>query len=306
MTKVLIATVKPFAKAAVEQIKTTFDNAGYEYRFLEKYSGEEELINAVKDIDAMIIRSDKITPAVIDAANKLKIIVRAGAGYDNVNLEAATAKAITVMNTPGQNSNAVAELVFGMMVFQARNHFNGTSGNELKGKKIGIHAYGNVGKNVARIARGFDMEVAAFDPFVPKEVIEADGVQVYDKIEELYSNCDYISLHIPANKQTIKSINFELLSNLKDHAVLVNTARKEVIDENDLIKIFENREDFQYISDVAPDNKAVIAERFEGRFFFTPKKMGAQTAEANINAGKAAANQIINYIKNGDTTFKVN
>jgi len=306
MPKVLIATVKPFAKAAVDQIKSVFDKAGYEYRFLEKYNGESELIEAVKDVDAMIIRSDKVTPAVIDAAGNLKIVVRAGAGYDNVNLEAATAKGVTVMNTPGQNSNAVAELVMGMMVFQARNHFNGTSGSELKGKKIGIHAYGNVGKNVARIAKGFGMEVAAFDPFVPKEAIEADGVQVFDKVEDMYADCDYVSLHIPANQHTIKSINRELLLNMKDNAVLINTARKEVIDEDDLIKVFEEKEGFQYISDVAPDNKAVIAEKFEGRFFFTPKKMGAQTAEANINAGKAAANQIIGFIENGDATFKVN
>ncbi len=306
MPKVLIATVKPFAKAAVEQIKSVFDNAGYEYRFLEKYEGEGELLTAVKDVDAMIIRSDKVTPAVIDAAQNLKIVVRAGAGYDNVNLEAAAAKGITVMNTPGQNSNAVAELVLGMMVFQARNHFNGTSGTELKGKKIGIHAYGNVGKNVARIAKGFGMSVAAFDPFVPKEAMEADGVQVFDKVEEMYADCDYVSLHIPANQHTIKSINHALLSNMKDHAVLINTARKEVIDEEDIVKVFEEKPGFQYLSDVAPDNKAVIAEKFEGRFFFTPKKMGAQTAEANINAGKAAANQIIGFIEKGDATFKVN
>ncbi len=306
MPKVLIATVKPFAKAAVEQIKKVLDEAGYEYSFLEKYNGEEELINAVKGVDAMIVRSDKITPAVIEAADQLKIVVRAGAGYDNVNLEAATAKGIVVMNTPGQNSNAVAELVLGMMVYQVRNHFNGTSGSELKGKKIGIHAYGNVGKNVSRIAKGFGMDVAAFDPFVPKESIEADHVQVYDKVEDMYAECDFVSLHIPANKHTIKSINYDLLSKMKPNAVLVNTARKEVIHEDDLVKIFEEKEGFSYISDIAPDNKETIAERFEGRFFFTPKKMGAQTAEANINAGIAAASQIIGYINNGDATFKVN
>jgi len=275
-------------------------------QFLEKYSGEEELINAVKGVDAMIIRSDKITPAVISAADNLKIVVRAGAGYDNVNLEAATAKGIVVMNTPGQNSNAVAELVLGMMIFQARNHFNGTSGRELKGKKIGIHAYGNVGKNVSRIAKGFGMEVAAFDPFVPKDAIEADEVQVYENLADMYAECDYVSLHIPANKHTIQSINYDLLSKMKPGAVLINTARKEVIHEDDLVKIFTERENFQYISDIAPDNKDMIAEKFEGRFFFTPKKMGAQTAEANINAGIAAANQITGYINNGDATFKVN
>ena len=306
MPTVLIATVKPFAKAAVEKIKSILEDAGYSYRFLEKYNGEEELIEAAKSADAMIIRSDKITPAVIEAADKLKIVVRAGAGYDNVNLEAATAKGIVVMNTPGQNSNAVAELVLGMMVFQARNHFNGVSGTELKGKKIGLHAYGNVSRNVSRIAKGFGMDVAAFDPFVSKESIEAEGVQVYDNVEDMYAECDFVSLHIPANKHTIGSINYQLLSKMKNSAVLVNTARKEVIHEEDLIKIFEEKEHFQYISDVAPGNKGLIAEKFEGRFFFTPKKMGAQTAEANINAGIAAANQIIQYIENGNATFKVN
>jgi D-3-phosphoglycerate dehydrogenase len=306
MTKVLIATVKPFAAEAVTQIKKVLDEAGYEYTFLEKYNGEEELIAAVKDADALIIRSDKVTPAVLDAANKLKIVVRAGAGYDNVDLAAATEKGVVVMNTPGQNSNAVAELVLGMMVYQARNHFNGTSGRELKGKKIGIHAYGNVGKNVSRIAKGFGMNVGAYDPFVAKEAMEADGVKVYDTVEEMYADCDYVSLHIPATKQTIKSINYGLLSKMKDDATLVNTARKEVVDEDDLLKIFEEKKGFKYVSDIAPDNKEVIAEKFEGRYFFTPKKMGAQTAEANINAGIAAAKQIIGFIENGDTTYKVN
>ena len=306
MTKVLIATVKPFAGEAVEQIKKVFNGAGYEYSFLEKYNGEAELINAVKDAEALIIRSDKVTPAVLEAAGKLKIIVRAGAGYDNVDLDAATAKGVVVMNTPGQNSNAVAELVLGMMVYQARNHFNGTSGRELKGKKLGIHAYGNVGKNVSRIAKGFGMIVGAYDPFVKKEDIEADGVKVYETVDEMYADSDYVSLHIPATKQTIKSINHKLLSKMKDDATLVNTARKEVIDEDDLIKIFEEKSGFKYISDIAPDNKDVIAEKFEGRFFFTPKKMGAQTAEANINAGIAAAKQIIDFLENGNTTFKVN
>jgi len=306
MAKVLIATVKPFAQEAVEQIKKVLDEAGYEYRFLEKYNDEQELIEAVKEADALIVRSDKITPAVLDAAKNLKIVVRAGAGYDNIDLEAATAKGVVVMNTPGQNSNAVAELVLGMMVYQARNHFNGSAGRELKGKKIGIHAYGNVGKNVSRIAKGFGMVVGAYDPFVSKETMEADGVKVYDKVEEMYADCDYISLHIPATKQTIKSINYELLSHMKDHATLVNTARKEIINEEDLIKIFEEKPGFSYVSDIAPDNKEEIANKFDGRYFFTPKKMGAQTAEANINAGIAAAKQIIAFIEKGDTTFKVN
>lgn len=306
MKKVLIATDKPFAKAAVDQIKAEVEKAGYLCEFFEKYTSQEQLIEAVKGADALIVRSDLITPEVIAAADKLKIVVRAGAGFDNVNLPAATAKNIVVMNTPGQNSNAVAELALGMMVFQARNHFNGSSGTELLGKKLGIHAYGNVGKLVARIAKGFGMEIYAFDPFVAKADIEADGVHTVDTVEKLYSSCDYISLHIPANAQTKQSINFELLSKMKKGGVLVNTARKEVIHEDDLVKVFEANEGFKYLSDIAPDNKTLIEEKFAGRCFFTPKKMGAQTAEANINAGIAAAKQIIAFFEKGDTTFKVN
>ncbi len=306
MTKVLVATVKPFAGAAVEQIKGIFSEVGYECEFLEKYNGQDELIDAVTNVDAMIVRSDKITPEVINAAANLKIVVRAGAGFDNVNLSAASQHDVVVMNTPGQNSNAVAELVLGMIVYQARNHFNGTAGTELRCKKIGIHAYGNVGKLVAKIAKGFGMEVFAYDPFVSKKTIENDAVTVMDTVEEMYRICDYVSLHIPANKNTIKSINYKLLSVMKNNAVLINTARKEVIDEDDLIKIFNDKTNFNYIADVAPDNKDVLIEKYPNRYFFTPKKMGAQTSEANINAGKAAANQIINFINKGDTTFKVN
>ncbi len=306
MTKVLVATVKPFAKAAVNQIKSTFEKAGYDCSFFEKYESQDELKMAVADAEALIIRSDKITEEIMDAAPKLKIVVRAGAGFDNVDLVAATAHNIVVMNTPGQNSNAVAELVLGMLVFQARNHFNGKPGTELKGKKLGIQAYGHVGKNVARIAKGFGMEVFAFDPFVAKADIEADGVHVFDNLEVLYKTCDYISLHIPANKHTIKSINYGLLSMMKPGATLINTARKEVIHEDDLLKIFHDRADFCYISDIAPDNHGIIEEEFGHRCFFTPKKMGAQTAEANINAGIAASNQIIAFLEKGDTTFKVN
>ena len=306
MTKVLVATEKPFAAAAVNEIKTIFTEAGYDCEFFEKYNGQDELIAAVADADAMIVRSDKITPEVLNAASKLKIVIRAGAGYDNVNLETSTKNNVVVMNTPGQNSNAVAELVLGMMVYQARNHFKGTSGTELCCKKIGIHAYGNVGKLVAKIAKGFGMNVYAYDPFVAKEVIEADGVTVLDSVEELYSNCDYISLHIPANEHTIKSINYDLLSKMKDNAVLVNTARKEVINEDDMLKIFESKAGFKYLSDIAPANKDILIEKYSDRCFFTPKKMGAQTAEANINAGKAAAYQIINFINKGDITYKVN
>jgi len=306
MTKVLIATVKPFAPAAVSEIKSTLDAAAYDYTFFEKYSTQDELIEAVKDADALIIRSDKITREVLEAAANLKIVVRAGAGYDNVDLAAATEKGVVVMNTPGQNSNAVAELALGMMVYQARNHFNGTSGTELKGKTLGIHAYGHVGRLVARIAHGFGMEVIAFDPFIPKETIQKDGVAVAESVEDMYATCNYISLHIPANEHTKRSINYNLLSKMQKGATLVNTARKEVIDEEGLLKIFEENESFNYVSDIAPDNKELLEEKFGNRCFFTPKKMGAQTAEANINAGIAAAKQNIGYIQKGDTTFKVN
>ncbi len=306
MPKVLVATVKPFAPAAVNEIKKITREAGYEFALLEKYETQADLIAAVKDADALIIRSDKATKEVIDAAENLKIIVRAGAGYDNIDLDAASAKGVVAMNTPGQNSNAVAELALGMMVYLARNRFNGKAGTELRGKKIGIHAYGHVGKLVGNIARGFGMEVFAFDPFIPKEAIEKDGVTAVDSVEALYETCQYISLHIPANAHTIKSINYALLSKMPANAVLVNTARKEVIDETDLLKVFADRADFKYISDIAPDCKDEIAEKYEGRFFFTPKKMGAQTAEANINAGIAAAKQIVNFLEKGDTTFQVN
>ncbi len=306
MPKVLVATVKPFAPVAVEQIKKIVENAGYQFALLEKYESSEDLKKAVADADALIVRSDKITAEIIQAAPKLKIVVRAGAGYDNIDLNAATEKGIVVMNTPGQNSNAVAELALGMMVYLARNQFNGKPGTELKGKTLGIHAYGHVGKRVAEIAKGFGMELFAYDPFIPKEAIEKDGVTAVDSAEALYTKCQYVSLHIPANEQTIKSINFNLLSKMPENAVLVNTARKEIIDEDDLLKMFEERSDFKYISDIAPDCKDVIAEKYPGRFFFTPKKMGAQTAEANINAGIAAARQIVNFFEKGDRKFQVN
>lgn len=306
MTKVLVATEKPFAPAAVEQIKVVLDEANFESIFFEKYKNQDELIKAVKGVDAMIVRSDQITPEVIEAGNNLKIVVRAGAGYDNVNLEAASKNGVVVMNTPGQNSNAVAELALGMMVYQARNQFNGTSGTELFGKKLGIHAYGNVGKHVARIAHGFGMDVYAFDPFVSKKSIEADGVKVCDKAEEMYEVCDFVSLHIPANEHTKQSINHKLLSRMKNGAMLINTARKEVINEDDLITIFEEKDKFAYLSDIAPENAELIKEKFPERCFFSPKKMGAQTAEANINAGIAAAKQIIGFIVKGDNTFQVN
>ena len=304
MTKVLIATDKPFAPVAVNGIREIVEAQGYELVLLEKYTSQDELIAAVADVDAMIIRSDKATKEVIEAAKNLKVIVRAGAGYDNIDLAACTAHNVVAMNTPGQNSNAVAELAFGMMVYMARNFFNGKSGSELKGKKIGIHAYGNVGQNVGRIARGFGMEVYAFDPFMTDEQIKAAGATPLHSAEEMYGMCQYISLHIPATEQTKKSINYDLLKNMPKGAVLVNTARKEVIDEEGLAKLMEERADFHYITDIAPDCDCF--SKFEGRFFATPKKMGAQTEEANVNAGLAAAHQIVNFIEKGDEKFRVN
>lgn len=306
MAKVLVATEKPFAPEAVEKIKEILDGAGYDLVLLEKYTEKAELLNAVENVDALIIRSDKASSDVIEAGKKLKIIVRAGAGYDNIDLEAATNKGIVAMNTPGQNSNAVAELAIGMMVYLARNFYNGKAGSELKNKKLGIHAFGNVGRYVANIAKGFGMDVYAYDPFIDSSIIEKEGVKHLTSAEELYETCNYVSLNIPANEKTKESINYDLLSLMPENAVLVNTARKEVINEDDLLKIFNSRDDFVYISDIAPVCKEKIAEKFEGRYFFTPKKMGAQTAEANINAGKAAAQQIVNYLKNGDKTFQVN
>ncbi len=305
--KVLVATQKPFAKVAVEKIKEIVENAGYEFALLEKYESNDEFLNAVKDANALIVRSDKVTREVFEAATELKIVVRAGAGYDNIDLSAATGHNVVVMNTPGQNSNAVAELAIGLMVYAARGFFNGKPGTELKGKTLGIHAYGHVGRLVAKIAKdGFGMNVSAFDPFIIKDKIEADGVKVYENVDELYENNQYISIHIPSNEHTKKSINYDLLSLMPANATLVNTARKEVINEDDIVKILGERDDFKYVSDIAPDNSALLLENFPGRCYFTPKKMGAQTAEANINAGIAAANQIVNYFKNGDITFQVN
>jgi len=306
MKKVLVATEKPFAPAAVTQIKEVLDKAGYELVLLEKYTDKADLLKAVEDVDALIVRSDKVTKEVIDAAKNLKIVVRAGAGYDNIDLDACSAKNIVAMNTPGQNSNAVAELALGMMVSIARGNYNGKPGTELRGKKLGIHAYGNVGRYVAEIAKGFGMDIYAFDPFVDKAKMENEGIKPLHSVEELYSTCQYVSIHIPANDKTKKSIGYDLLSKMPENATLVNTARKEVIDEEGLLKVFAERDDFKYVSDIAPDCKDEIEAKYEGRYFFTPKKMGAQTAEANINAGKAAAKQIVDFIENGNETFKVN
>ncbi|MDE5979687.1 MAG: 3-phosphoglycerate dehydrogenase [Muribaculaceae bacterium] len=304
--KVLVATEKPFAPVAVEGIRKVVEEAGHELALLEKYSSRQELLDAVKDADALIIRSDKVDAEVLDAAPALKIVVRAGAGYDNVDLAAATAHDVCVENTPGQNSNAVAELVFGMTVMAVRNMYNGTSGTELKEKKLGIHAFGQVGRNVARIAKGFGMEVSALDPYCPDEVMVNAGVAPVKSVEELYSGNQIVSLHIPVTPETKGSVGYELMMKLPKNGVLVNTARKEVIDEEGLRKALAERPDLKYVADVKPDNAAVMEEEFAGRVFFTPKKMGAQTAEANINAGIAAARQIVDFFRDGSAPFRVN
>lgn len=306
MAKILVATDKPFAPIAVKGIREIVENAGDELVLLEKYESKEELKEAVKDVDAIIIRSDIIDAEVLDAAKNLKIVVRAGAGYDNVDLEAATKHNVCVMNTPGQNSNAVAELAFGLLVMAVRNMYNGTSGGELKDKKIGIHAYGNVGRNVARIAKGFGMDVYAFDAFCPKDAIEKDGVHPLDSAADLYKTCNIISLHIPATAETKNSINHDLLATMPKGAILLNTARKEVIDEPGLIAVMEERPDFKYMTDIMPAANEEMLAKFPGRYFSTPKKMGAQTAEANINAGLAAACQIEDFLKKGVQKYRVN
>lgn len=302
----MVATEKPFAKTAVDGISYVFKEAGYELILLENYKDKNDLLTAVGDVDAVIVRSDLVTKEVIEAGSKLKIVVRAGAGYDNIDLVSSTDKGIVVMNTPGQNSNAVAELAIGMMVYLARNYFTGTSGTELRGKRLGVFACGNIGKDIARIANGFGMTVFGFDPFVEREVIESAGMKYLESAEELYSLCHYVSLNAPAVNETIRSVNYGLLGKMPKPAVLVNTARKEIIDEDSLLKMFAERPDFKYISDIAPDCSAELAEKYPGRFFFTPKKMGAQTSEANINAGIAAARQIVDFLESDDRTFQVN
>jgi len=303
---VLVATEKPFAKVAVSGIADIFRAAGYEMTLLESYKDRGDYLKAVADADGLIIRSDIVDADVLKAAPKLKIVVRAGAGYDNIDLKAASAQGVVAMNTPGQNSNAVAELVFGLMITLARRGFSGKDGTELRGKTIGIHAYGNVGKYVAMIAKGFGMKVCAFDPYVPAETMTGEGVTPVSTVEELYRTCDYISLHLPKTKETATSINFDLLSKTKKGAALINTARAEVIDEAGLVQMMEARPDFLYGADVAPECAADFAAKFAGRYCFTAKKMGAQTAEANINAGLAAARQIVNFFEKGDKTFQVN
>lgn len=304
--KVLIATEKPFAAVAVDGMRKVIEEAGAELVLLEKYTDRKDLVAAVADVDALIIRSDKVDGEVLAAAPKLKVVVRAGAGYDNVDLEAATERGVCVQNTPGQNSNAVAELVFGLAVMMCRNMYNGTSGSELKDKTLGIQAFGQVGRNVARIARGFEMNVSALDPYCPDNVMEDAGVSPVHSVEELYRNNKVVSIHIPATPETRKSIGYELIMSMPKGGLLINTARKEVIDEEGLIKALDERVDIKYAADVAPDRAAEIKERFGDRVFFTPKKMGAQTSEANINAGIAAARQVISFLTTGEERFRVN
>lgn len=304
--KILVATEKPFSKAAVDKIREEVRESGNDFALLEKYEDHSKLVEAAKEADALIVRSDKVDTEVLQSSKKLKIVVRAGAGYDNIDLDAASSEGIIVMNTPGQNSNAVAELAFGMMVYMNRNGFTPVTGTELRGKKLGIHAYGYVGRIVAMIGKGFGMKVYAYDPYIDKVYIENDGVKSEKSAEDLYSKCEYVSLHIPANDQTRGSINYDLLKLMPKGATLVNTARKEVIHEDSLLKMFQVRDDFRYLTDMAPACKDEIEKDFPGRYFFTPKKMGAQTAEANLNAGVAAAKQIVNFFSQGDVTYKVN
>lgn len=304
--KILVATEKPFAAVAIDGIRKVAEDAGYELCLLEKYTDKQQLLDAVADVDALIVRSDIVDAQVLDAAKRLKIVVRAGAGYDNLDLEACTAHGVVAENTPGQNSNAVAELVFGMTVMAVRNMYNGTSGTELKGKKLGIHAFGQVGRNVARIAKGFGMEVSALDPYCPDEAMADAGVTPVHSVEDLYRNNQFVSLHIPATAETKKSVGYDLITLMPKNGVLINTARKEVIDEDGLARALEVRPDIKYVADIKPDSAAELKEKFGDRVFFTPKKMGAQTAEANINAGIAAANQCVAYLRDGIDKFRLN
>lgn len=304
--KVLIATQKPFSAAAVAGIKDIIVNAGHEFVALEKYPEQSDLVAAVADVDALIIRSDKVTAEVLDAAKNLKIVVRAGAGFDNVDLAAATARNVVVMNTPGQNSNAVAELAIAMMIYMSRGQFTPATGSEIMGKTLGVQAFGNVGRLVGRKAEALGMKIMAIDPFIPADKIRELGAEPAESVEDMYSKCDFISVHIPATPQTVKSINYDLIAKMPKGACLVNTARKEVVDEEGLAKVLEDRQDLKYITDVAPDNYAELKDKFGARIFATPKKMGAQTAEANMNAGLAAASQIVDFFATGNTRFQVN
>lgn len=304
--KILLATQKPFAAAAVEGIRKIVGDAGHELLLLEKYESQDDLVKAVSDVDAMIVRSDKVTKEVVEAAGKLKIVVRAGAGYDNIDLAACTEHGVVAMNTPGQNSNAVAELAIALMIYMSRTQFTPSTGMEIQGKTLGIQAFGNVGRLVGSKAAALGMKVKALDPFLPDDAIRAGGAEPADSLEALYRSCDFVSIHIPATPQTIGSIGYELVSSMPKGATLVNTARKEVIDEAGLMKALEERQDLKYVTDVAPDNLATMQEKFGLRVFATPKKMGAQTAEANVNAGLAAACQIVDFFATGNTKFQLN
>ena len=303
---ILLATEKSFAPSAVNQIREVIESAGYKLDTLENYRNSTELLAAVSHADGLIVRSDLVNAEVLNAANNLRIVIRAGAGYDNIDLEACTKNKVVAMNTPGQNSNAVAELVFAMMLYQVRGGFSGKSGTELRGKSIGIHAFGHVGKLVAEIAKGFSMYVYAYDPFLPEAEIRKYGIKVLRRAEEMYKICHFISLHLPASAATRKTIGYDLLSKMPDPAILINSARKEIIDEEGLLRIMEERKDFRYLSDIEPDCSAIFKEKYKNRFLFTAKKMGAQTEEANINAGVAAARQIVDYFETGNETFRIN
>ena len=306
MKRVLIATEKPFASSAVQQIIEILANAGYEVRRLEKYTSKSELLDAVKDVHGLIVRSDMVDRQVIDAALELQVVVRAGSGFDNLDLAACTERGIVAMNTPGQNSNAVAELAIGMMIFMARGNFKGGSGSELKGKTVGVYGCGNIGRRVARIAQGLGMKVVALDPCITKVSMEPYEIKVVQSVDELFGMSDYLSLHIPTNEKTKKSVNFELMNKMPKGATLINTARKEVVDEDGLKKVLEERPDFKYISDIAPSCHEELAGKYEIRYYSTPKKQGAETSEANVNAGVAASEQIVAFFKEGDQTYRVN
>lgn len=304
--KILVATEKAFAPLAIRQIREVIEAAGFNLEVLENYGNISELLKAVSGTDGLIVRSDMITAEVIDAAKKLKIVVRAGAGYDNIDLASCTSHNIVAMNTPGQNSNAVAELAFEMLLFQVRGGFSGKQGTELRLKSIGLHGFGNVGKYVADIAKGFGMDIYAYDPLVSERIMKNHGVKQCSNSKELYSKCQYISIHLPSNDITRKSIGYDLLSVMPKNAILINTARKEVIDETGLLKTFEERNDICYLADVEPDCKNVFDEKYKGRYIFTAKKMGAQTEEANINAGVAAVRQIVDFFKTGNEKYRIN
>jgi len=304
--KILVATEKPFAPMAIKQMSEVAEAAGYQLALLECYGDASELIKAVEDADALIVRSDKVTTSVLDAAKQLKIVVRAGAGYDNLDLQACTSHNVVAMNTPGQNANAVAELVFELILYQIRHGFSGRAGTELRGKTLGLHAFGNVGKYVSDIARGFGMDVYAYDPFVSERIMKNNNAKQCINVNEMYRKCQYISVHMPFNEITKASIGYDLLKQMPPNPVLVNTARKELINEAELLKMFEERHDFSYLADVSPDCKNILEEKYKDRFIFTVKKMGAQTEEANLNAGVAAARQVVSFFKTGNVKYKVN